>query len=103
MSRKLFYVSVSSLVLAVTISGYLLDSTLFGAEDSVQTARLTAYIAPAPDAASKAKAAALARFPGGTADRVVQLANGSYVVHLTGTAGPHRVFISKTFQVTGAT
>jgi hypothetical protein len=53
-------------------------------------------------AASKAKAAALAKFPGGTVNRVLQLSDGSYAVHILGTSGPHHVFVGKDFKVTGA-
>jgi hypothetical protein len=51
--------------------------------------------------AAKAKAAALAKYPG-TAERVMQLADGSYVVHvLHGSGGEVHVKVSKTFAVTG--
>jgi hypothetical protein len=53
----------------------------------------------APD---EAKAAALAMFPGGTVNRVLQLSDGSYAVHIINTTGPHHVFISKDLKVTGA-
>jgi hypothetical protein len=53
----------------------------------------------APD---EAKAAALAMFPGGTVNRVLQLSDGSYAVHIINTTGPHHVFVSTDFQVTGA-
>jgi hypothetical protein len=53
-------------------------------------------------AADKAKATALAAGYKGTVNRVLQLSDGSYVVHLTANpAGPHHVFISKAFKVTG--
>ena len=51
-------------------------------------------------AAEKAKAAALAKYSG-TVNRVLQLSDGSYAVHLLGTSGPHHVFVSKEFKVTG--
>jgi hypothetical protein len=51
-------------------------------------------------AAEKAKAAALAEYSG-TVNRVLQLSDGSYAVHLLGTSGPHHVFVSKDFKVTG--
>jgi hypothetical protein len=51
-------------------------------------------------AAEKAKAAALAKYSG-TVNRVLQLSDGSYAVHLLGTSGPHHVFVSKDFKVTG--
>jgi hypothetical protein len=50
----------------------------------------------------KAKAAALAMFPGGTVNRVLQLSDGSYAVHIIGTGGPHHIFVSMDFKVTGA-
>jgi hypothetical protein len=53
-------------------------------------------------AADKAKAAAVAKFPGGTVNRVLQLSDGSYAVHIIGTSGPHHVFVGKDFKVTGA-
>jgi hypothetical protein len=52
-------------------------------------------------AADKARAAALAKYPG-TAERVMQLADGSYVVHVMRSAGGEiHVKVSKTFAVTG--
>jgi len=53
-------------------------------------------------AADKAKAAALAAKYQGTVNRVLKLSDGSYVVHLIATSGPHHVFVSKDFKVTGA-
>jgi hypothetical protein len=53
-------------------------------------------------AADKAEGVALAKFPGGTVNRVLQLGDGSYAVHIIGTSGPHHVFVSKDFTVTGA-
>jgi hypothetical protein len=53
-------------------------------------------------AADQAKAAATAMFPGGTVNRVLQLSDGSYAVHIIGTSGPHHVFVSTGFTVTGA-
>lgn len=51
-------------------------------------------------AAAQAKAAALAKYPG-TAERVMQLADGSYVVHVLRSSGEVHVKVSKTFTVTG--
>jgi hypothetical protein len=53
-------------------------------------------------AAGKAKAAALAAYPGGTVNRVVQLSNGEYNVHMIGVNWPHHVFVSTDFKVVGA-
>ena len=53
-------------------------------------------------AANKAKAAALAAYPGGTVNRVVLLSDGEYNVHMIGVNWPHHVFVSKDFKVVGA-
>jgi hypothetical protein len=50
----------------------------------------------------KAKAAALAKYPGGTVNRVLKLSDGSYAVHMIKIRWPHHVFVSKSFEVTGA-
>jgi hypothetical protein len=52
-------------------------------------------------AADKAKAAAVATYPEGTVNRVLQLSDGSYAVHRIGTPAPHHIFVSKDFKVTG--
>ncbi|MDQ1742482.1 MAG: hypothetical protein QOE23_821 [Pseudonocardiales bacterium] len=52
--------------------------------------------------ANKATEAALAAYPGGVVDRVVQLSNGEYEVHNIGVNWPHHVFVSQSFQVLGA-
>jgi len=52
-------------------------------------------------AADKATAAAVAQYPGGTVNRVLQLSDGSYAVHRIGTSAPHHIFVSTDFQVTG--
>jgi hypothetical protein len=53
-------------------------------------------------AANKAKAAALAAFPGSTVDCVSVLSNGEYNVHLIGVNWPHHVFVTQDFKVVGA-
>ena len=53
-------------------------------------------------AANEAKAVAVAAYPGGTVNRVLQLADGSYAVHQINISWPHHVFVSTDFQVTGA-
>jgi hypothetical protein len=54
-------------------------------------------------AADKAKAAAVARYPQGTVNRVLKLSDGSYAVHRIGpgTNGQHHIFVSPDFKVTG--
>jgi hypothetical protein len=53
-------------------------------------------------AANKATEAALAAYPGGIVDRVVQLSNGDYEVHNIGVNWPHHVFVNENFKVIGA-
>jgi hypothetical protein len=52
--------------------------------------------------ANKATEAALAAYPGGVVDRVVQLSNGQYNVHYIGVNWPHHVFVDQNFNVVGA-
>jgi hypothetical protein len=52
--------------------------------------------------ANKATEAALAAYPGGVVDRVVQLGNGEYEVHYIGVNWPHHVFVNQDFKVVGA-
>jgi len=53
-------------------------------------------------AANKATEAALAAYPGGIVDRVVQVSNGEYEVHNIGVNWPHHVFVNQNFKVVGA-
>jgi hypothetical protein len=53
-------------------------------------------------AADKAKTVALAKYPGGTVNRVLKLSDGSYAVHMIKTSWPHHVFVSTSFKVMGA-
>jgi hypothetical protein len=52
--------------------------------------------------ADSATKAALAAYPGGLVDRVVQLSSGEYEVHNIGVNWPHHVFVNQSFQVIGA-
>jgi hypothetical protein len=52
--------------------------------------------------ANKATEAALAAYPGGVVDRVVQLSNGDYEVHTIGVNWPHHIFVNQNFKVIGA-
>jgi hypothetical protein len=52
--------------------------------------------------ADKAAEAALAVYPGGVVDRVVELSNGDYEVHNIGVNWPHHIFVNADFQVIGA-
>ena len=51
--------------------------------------------------ADQAAEAALAAYPGGIVDRVVQLGDGEYEVHYIGT-DLHHIFVNSSFQVVGA-
>jgi hypothetical protein len=53
-------------------------------------------------AANKATEAALAAYPGGVVDRVVQLSSGEYEVHYIGVNWPHHIFVDQSFTVVGA-
>jgi hypothetical protein len=52
--------------------------------------------------ANQATEAALAAYPGGIVDRVVQLSNGEYEVHYIGVNWPHHIFVNQDFTVVGA-
>ncbi|MCI2420870.1 hypothetical protein MOQ72_25810 [Saccharopolyspora sp. K220] len=52
--------------------------------------------------ADQAAQAALAAYPGGVVDRVVQLDNGEYEVHCIGVNWPHHIFVGQDFKVAGA-
>jgi membrane-bound inhibitor of C-type lysozyme len=52
--------------------------------------------------ANNATEAALAAYPGGVVDRVVQLSNGEYEAHNIGVNWPHHIFVSQDFKVVGA-
>jgi hypothetical protein len=52
--------------------------------------------------ANTATEAALAAYPGGVVDRVVQLSNGEYEVHYIGVNWPHHIFVNQDFTVVGA-
>jgi hypothetical protein len=53
-------------------------------------------------AANSATQAALAAYPGGVVDRVVQLSTGEYEVHYIGVNWPHHIFVDQDFTVVGA-
>ncbi|MEV6831833.1 hypothetical protein [Amycolatopsis sp. NPDC051102] len=52
--------------------------------------------------ANKATEAALAAYPGGVVDRVVQLSSGEFEVHYIGVGWPHHIFVEQNFAVVGA-
>ncbi|HEY2765150.1 MAG TPA: hypothetical protein VGJ13_14260 [Pseudonocardiaceae bacterium] len=53
-------------------------------------------------AANTATEVALAAYPGGVVDRVVQLSNGEYEAHYIGVNWPHHIFVNQDFKVVGA-
>jgi hypothetical protein len=53
-------------------------------------------------AANKATEAALAAYPGGVVNRVVQLSDSEYNVHYLGVNWPHHIFVDQNFNVVGA-
>jgi hypothetical protein len=52
--------------------------------------------------ANKATEAALANYPGGIVDRIVELSTGEYEVHNIGVNWPHHIFVSHDFKFLGA-
>ena len=52
--------------------------------------------------ANQATEAALAGYPGGVVDRVVQLSDGEYEAHYIGVNWPHHIFVNQDFTVVGA-
>jgi hypothetical protein len=52
--------------------------------------------------ANRATEVAIAAYPGGIVDRVVQLSNGDYEVHYIGVNWPHHIFVDSAFKVVGA-
>jgi hypothetical protein len=52
--------------------------------------------------ANKAIEAALAAYPGGVVDRVVEVSTGVYEVHYIGVNWPHHIFVNADFTVVGA-
>jgi hypothetical protein len=53
-------------------------------------------------AANNATEAALAAYPGGVVDRIVQLSDGEYEAHYIGVNWPHHIFVDQDFKVVGA-
>jgi hypothetical protein len=130
MHRKLIrYVAAGTAAIAVAIGGFALadSGSSSGSSSSANAApgkvipfhqgqpspatkvgRIPASFSPGTGtiitgtAADKAKAAAVAAYPGGTVNRVVRLSDGQYNVHMIGVNWPHHVFVSTSFKVVGA-
>ena len=123
-SRKLTKsIAIGTAAIAVAIGAYaIVDSS--SSSGASGTANAAALAQPGPNqrvvgqvpqnwhsgsgtiitgaAADKAKAAALAKYPGGTVNRVLKLSDGSYAVHMIKISWPHHVFVSTNFKVAGA-
>jgi hypothetical protein len=119
-SRKLTrFVAAGAAVVAVAIGGVAISNSNSG-NGAPGTPSAAQAAAPAPSsgqapqgwrsgtgtiitgaAADKAEAAAVAEYPEGTVNRVLQLSDGSYAVHRIATPAPHHIFVSKDFKVTG--
>src|SRR3981081_1614213 len=114
LSRRKLTTSIAAGVaaIAVTTGGYAIANS--GSSNSAHAATGTPAVQTPPaatpgtgtivtgTAADKAKAAALAAYPGGTVNRVVLLSNGEYNVHRIDVNWPHHVFVSQDFKVVGA-
>jgi hypothetical protein len=86
------------------------------AREAISSVRLSAFAIPVATSSvnearrasvsggsgNKATEAALAAYPGGVVDRVVQLSNGDYEVHTIGVNWPHHIFVNQNFKVIGA-
>ena len=124
LSRKLTTsIAIGTAAIAVAIGAYAIVNSSSGNGDSgtanaatfVQSASNDRVVGQIPKnwrpgsgtiitgaAANKAKAAALAKYPGGTVNRVLKFSDGSYAVKYIRISWPHHVFVSKNFKVTGA-
>jgi hypothetical protein len=129
-SKRKLTVSIAAAAIAMAIGGYAIAdaATSNGASGSTNAANAAKVIPFQPGqpggsktvghvpadfnpgtgtivtgtAADKAKAAALAAYPGGTVNRVVLLSDGEYNVHIIAVNWPHHVFVSQDFKVVGA-
>jgi hypothetical protein len=121
-SRKLTrFIAAGAAVIALAIGGYAIGNSTSGDGGSGTANAAPAGRSAQPQvngqapknwspgtgtiitgaAADKATAAAVAKYPGGTVNRVLQLSDGSYAVHRIATPAPHHIFVSKDFKVTG--
>ena len=128
--RRKLTTSIAAVALVIATGGYVIadassSSGASGTASAANTAQVIPFQAGQPGAsktvgqvpanfqpgsgtiitgtaADKAKAAALAAYPGVDVNRVVLLSNGEYNVHIIGVNWPHHVFVSKDFKVVGA-
>lgn len=106
MSRKMkFRLFATIFVVAIAVGGNAVYNALFVTPDvKLAAAHLDSSGAPAAitgSAADKAKAVALAKYPGSTVQRVQKLNDGNYAVHLTTGNTTHHVFENKLFRIIG--
>jgi hypothetical protein len=118
--KPVTYAVAGIAAVAVAFGGYALANSNSGSSTSAQAAQVApagqvpgaggqqrgqrppGFGTPVTGAtADKVKAAALAKYKG-TAERVMKLADGSYVVHVLTSNSEYHVSVSKDFKVTGA-
>jgi hypothetical protein len=109
------YAAAAGLAVALAAGGYAIGSSGGGDRQATANAAQTGPPGMAQNgqkppgfgtaatgaAAKEAKAAALARYKG-TANRVMKLQDGSYLVPVQTSKGDYQVHVSKAFTVTGA-
>jgi hypothetical protein len=115
------FIAAGALAVAVAIGGYAIGNSSSGNDASSAASAAPAGQSGRPQvegqapqnwspgsgtiitgaAADRATAAAVAQYPDGTINRVLELSDGSYAVHRIGTAAPHHIFVSKDFKGTG--
>lgn len=100
-----FRIFATVFFVALAVGGNAVYNALFVTPDvKLAAAHLDSSNAPASitgSAADKAKAVALAKYPGSSVQRVQELRDGTYAVHLTNTSGTHHVFENKQFRIIG--
>jgi hypothetical protein len=108
LSRKLTRsVAAGAAAVAIAVGGLAIGNSTSGNGASGATNPVPQNWSPGTGtivtgaAADKAKAVAVAKYPGGVVNRVLKLSDGSYAVHRIQTPAPHHVFVSKDFKVTG--
>lgn len=106
MSRKLkFRIITTIFFVTLAVGGNAVYNALFVTPDvKLAAAHLDSSNAPAAitgTAANKATAVALKKYPGSTVQRVQELRNGTYAVHLTNGNSTRHVFENQHFQIIG--
>jgi hypothetical protein len=124
--KLIAFIAAGTAVIAITIGGYAIANSDRGSganaatvakvipfhrgqpSPAMQVGQVPANFSPGTGtiitgtAANKAKAAALAAYPGGAVNRVALLSNGEYNVHMIAVNWPHHVFVTQNFKAVGA-